>query len=121
MSSFERGRGMQRFEDERGVIEDLFGRLDGVTRITTKKGAVRGNHVHAKTAQWTMVLSGCLLVAHGKQETLVGPGEILTHPPGEPHAWKAVEDTTCLVFTHGPRSGSNYESDTQRLEEPLLA
>jgi hypothetical protein len=42
------------------------------------------------------------------------------HEPGVPHAWKALEDTDCLVFTRGPRSGEDYESDTYRLEEPLL-
>jgi hypothetical protein len=40
---------------------------------------------------------------------------------GGPHAWKALEDTVCLVFTKGPRSGDQYESDTERLEKPLLS
>jgi quercetin dioxygenase-like cupin family protein len=53
----------------------------------------------------------------------VGPGglRMILEPKGVPHAWKALEDTTCLVFTKGPRSGDQYESDTYRLEEPLLA
>jgi quercetin dioxygenase-like cupin family protein len=109
-----------RFEDHRGVIQDVLGKIDAVTRITTVAGAVRGNHVHRETTQWTLVLSGRLLMASGDTVTEMGPGEVIKHPPGMPHAWKAVEDTDCLVFTRGPRSGADYETDTYRLQEPLL-
>lgn len=115
-----------RFEDHRGVIQDLFGEgapdgpIDSVTRITTRPGCVRGNHVHHETTQWTLVLSGNLVMASGDTKTLMGAGMIVKHTPGTPHAWKAVSQTECLVFTRGPRSGSDYESDTHRLEEPLL-
>jgi quercetin dioxygenase-like cupin family protein len=109
-----------RFEDHRGVIQDVLGRIDAVTRITTVAGAVRGNHVHHKTTQWTLLLSGSLLMASGDSRTLMRPGEVVKHAPGDPHAWKAVSDCECLVFTKGPRSGEDYESDTERLEEPLL-
>ncbi len=109
------------FIDERGVIKDLLTEpIDAVTRIHTVKGAVRGNHVHRRTTQWTYVLSGSLLVASGTTETIAGPGEMLVDEPGVPHAWKALEDTDVLVFTQGPRSGADYESDTYRLEVPLI-
>jgi quercetin dioxygenase-like cupin family protein len=109
---------MGRFEDERGTIEDIIpgGKIDCVTRILTKKGAVRGNHYHKHTTQWTYVVSGRLLVPSGGEML---PGQMRMDAPGEPHAWKALEDTVCLVFTRGPR-GEDYESDTHRLEEPLL-
>jgi quercetin dioxygenase-like cupin family protein len=109
-----------RHEDARGVIQDWLGPLDSVTHITTKKDAVRGNHVHHKTTQWTLVLKGRLLMASGATRHEVGPLECCVHNPGDPHAWRALEDTDCLVFTKGPRSGEQYESDTYRLEEPLL-
>jgi quercetin dioxygenase-like cupin family protein len=111
-----------RFEDHRGVIQDLFDGepIGSVTDITTVKGAVRGNHYHEHTTQWTLVLTGSLLVSNGETETVVGPRELITHEPGEPHAWKALEDTDCLVFTRGPRAGDQYETDVVRLEEPLL-
>jgi|SRR5215467_14549857 len=113
-----------RFEDERGVIQDLFGSLDAVTRITTRAGAVRGNHVHARTIQWTMILSGRMLIATSDgaetRHREYGPGEIACEQAGVPHAWKALEDTEVLVFTRGPRSGQAYETDTRRLETPLL-
>jgi quercetin dioxygenase-like cupin family protein len=109
------------FIDERGVIQDLLTEpIDAVTRIRTVKGAVRGNHVHRRTTQWTYVLTGSLLVASGDSETIAGPGDMLVDEPGTPHAWKALEDTDCLVFTQGPRSGADYESDTHRLEVPLI-
>lgn len=110
------------FEDERGTIEDLLaGPIDSVTEIFTKAGAVRGNHIHAETIQWTYVIDGKLLTARripGEaviRECEYGPGELVLEVAGVPHAWKALEDTKALVFTRGPRSGADYESDTQRL------
>lgn len=112
-----------RHEDARGVIQDLLGGIDAVTEITTVKGAVRGNHIHAQTVQWTYVVSGRMLFAKEEEEVLTaefGPGSLILEAAGIPHAWRALEDTTVLVFTRGPRSGDAYESDTQRLAVPLL-
>ena len=39
----------------------------------------------------------------------------------EKHAMIALEDTEMLVLTMGPRSGNDYESDTYRLDEPLIS
>ena len=113
-----------RFEDHRGVIQDWFGPdepIDSVTHITTLKGHVRGNHYHRATTQWTLVLSGRLVMTNGLHSTTMGAGRLIKHEPGDPHAWKALEDSACLVFTRGPRSGDQYESDTYRLDEPLIA
>jgi quercetin dioxygenase-like cupin family protein len=114
----------KRFTDERGTIQDIFGPVDAVTEIRTVKGAIRGNHRHEQTIQWTYICSGLLLVVteHGgvRHEETLRPGQITCERPGVAHAWKALEDTTVLVFTRGPRSGENYESDVQRLEVPLL-
>lgn len=113
-----------RFEDERGVIQDLFGKVDAVTEIFTRSGAVRGNHYHQHTIQWTYIISGKMIFARmeddGVHQVTKGPGDMVTEPPGIPHAWKALEDTRVLVFTKGPRSGEEYESDTIRVEKPLL-
>ena len=113
-----------RFEDARGVIQDLLGPVDSVTQIYTKKGAVRGNHMHRETVQFTFIVWGELLVAwvedDGVHTKTYGPGDLVTEHAGVPHAWKAVADTLVLVFTKGPRSGANYESDTIRLEVPIL-
>ena len=120
--------GSSRFEDSRGVIQDILGPpIDAVTEIFSNKGAVRGNHCHQITTQWTYVVSGELLVAtrrlRGKQhEQVYTQGELMTDLPGIWHAWQALTDCTVLVFTRGPRSGQDYESDVIRLpaEERLL-
>jgi quercetin dioxygenase-like cupin family protein len=110
-----------RFEDERGVIQDLLGRVDAITEIVTWEGGVRGNHIHARTTQWTYVVAGLLLVAwteddgvHTRQH---GQGALIKEEAGVPHAWKALLDTRVLVFTQGPRSGQAYETDVTRLPE----
>jgi quercetin dioxygenase-like cupin family protein len=114
-----------RFADERGVIQDLLEtHLDAVTEITTKAGAIRGNHVHKQTTQWTYVVYGLMKFAwiedDGVHTKMYGPHSLVKEPAGVPHAWEAVNDTCVLVFTQGPRSGSAYESDTERLAHPLL-
>lgn len=112
-----------RYEDERGVIQDLLGQVDAVTEITTKAGAVRGNHVHKLTTQWTYIVSGKMVFTsasidgYGRVSSVHLPGEMIIEQAGIPHAWKALEDTTVLVFTRGPRSGEAYETDTTRLPE----
>jgi quercetin dioxygenase-like cupin family protein len=112
---------MGRHEDDRGVILDLLDAVDSVTQVTTRKGAVRGNHVHRATDQWTYIVTGRLLTAKRTERREVGPGQMILEPMGVPHAWKALEDTVCLVFTRGPRSGDAYETDTYRLDTPILS
>lgn len=113
--------GRDRFEDERGVIQDLLGQVDAVTEIFTKAGKIRGNHVHARTTQWTYVVSGRMTFAwtedDGRHIAHYPAGSLVTEAAGIPHAWRAVEDTRVLVFTRGPRSGQAYETDTTRLPE----
>jgi quercetin dioxygenase-like cupin family protein len=110
----------ERFEDARGVIQDLLGPIDAVTEITTKAGCVRGNHIHHRTTQWVYVVSGALLVTDGGRVATYTRGCFFEEPPGVPHAWRAEQDTRVLVFTKGPRSGEAFESDTERLAVPLI-
>lgn len=108
------------YEDERGTIEDLVvAEHFSLTRIFTRYGAVRGNHVHDFTTQWTYVTHGKLEVASPAGTRYLQTSELHVDLPGVPHAWKAMTDTTCLVLTEGPRA-ADFESDTRRLEEPLL-
>ena len=120
-----------RHEDARGVIQDLLvTSLDGVTEIRTFKDAIRGNHYHKATTQWTYVVSGRLLIITQRlmddgtrltrEQCVYGPGEVACEGPGVIHAWQALEDTTVLVFSRGPRTGEAYEDDTFRLPGALL-
>jgi dTDP-4-dehydrorhamnose 3,5-epimerase-like enzyme len=114
------------FKDARGTITDLLGPVDAVTAIFTRKGAIRGNHVHHATTQWTFVVSGMLFMLVRKEDgniatRIAQPRELVCEPAGLAHAWRALEDSWVLVFTEGPRSGKAYESDTERLAEPLLS
>jgi quercetin dioxygenase-like cupin family protein len=112
-----------RFEDHRGTIIDLLGPVDAVTEVRTLASAVRGNHYHPRSDQFVYVVSGRMLFASlrddGLHEEVHGPGDLVCEPAGIPHAWRAISDCTVLVFAAGPR-GADFESDTQRLEVPLL-
>lgn len=114
------------FSDNRGDIIDILKRedIEYVTLITSKKGAVRGNHYHKDTIQFTYILSG-RMKAFSKmpgEETKsfeMVTGDLIANVPLECHAFEALEDSTMLVMTRGPRGGDDYEQDTYRLETPL--
>ena len=114
------------FEDERGRIIDILEKeaIEYVTLISSKKGAVRGNHYHKKSLQYTFVLKGAIKLLTqmpgGKiRATIINPGDLVFTPPLEKHALIALDDSEFLVFTRGPRGGKNYETDTYRLTKKL--
>jgi len=118
------------FTDERGKIEDLLifdaPTIDSVARISSTKGAIRGNHYHKKTNQWTYIVKGKTRVVSQScagnhlHDVTASAGMVLYHEAGTAHAFQAIEDTEWLVFTEGPRKGKDYESDTFRLDIPLI-
>jgi len=116
--------------DERGSITDLLEDeiIEHVSMIATARGSVRGNHYHRETYQWLYIISGALSYAvQGMEagapleEGVARAGDVLMTCPMESHALHALEDSTMVVMTRGPRGGREYESDTFRLSEPLLA
>jgi len=114
------------FTDERGEIIDLIEHenINAVTLLTIKKGAVRGNHYHKNTTQWNYIISGVMKLVtqmpnESTIETLMYPGDLIATVPDEKHALVGEIDVVCLVCTKGPRGGSDYESDTFRLETPI--
>lgn len=115
------------FKDARGSIMDILDdvNLNSVTLITNRKGAVRANHFHKKTVQYTFVLSGRLKYVGkgpgGRKTAVLKAGDLAVSPPNEAHATEALTDATFLALSHGPRHGKNYEADTFRLAKPLLA
>ena len=116
------------FSDERGKIIDLIENeeIHAITLITFTKGAVRGNHFHKETTQWNYLIKGKIkLVTQmpGEKvvETIMQPGEFTVTRPNDRHALQAMEDSEVMVFTKGPRGGKEYESDTYRLDVPLVS
>jgi quercetin dioxygenase-like cupin family protein len=116
------------FEDARGAIRDVLigSDVDAVTLITCAKDSVRGNHYHKLSMQYSYILKGSFMCATQTDENALvetyeaKEGDLITHPPGERHAFKALEDSIFLSLTKGPRQGKNYEEDTYRLENPIL-
>lgn len=116
------------FQDGRGEIIDVLKNnvVDYVTVIRTRKNSVRGNHYHKETYQYLYVMDGKMRVVSQMagepiKEAILVPGDLLLNVPFEYHALEALEDSTCLVLTRGPRGGEDYEKDTYRLEAPLIA
>lgn len=115
------------FKDDRGEIIDLIENecINAITVITFKKGAVRGNHFHRKTTQWNYLIFGKIKLVSQKPnedivETIMECGDLTVTGPNERHALVGLEDSKVIVFTKGPRGGKEYESDTYRLEIPLI-
>lgn len=115
-------------EDGRGSILDIVQgeEFEHATLITSKAGARRGDHYHERTRQTVYVLSGRMLAfvrlpGEPVEGIEIGPGDLLTNEPLEMHALVAIEDSTFLVLTSGPRGGDAFESDTFRLDQPLSA
>ncbi len=114
-------------EDDRGIIQDLVENelINAITRITFKTGATRANHYHKETTQWNYVISGRIrlvtkLPDQEVSDVVMEVGELYETVPMEQHALQALEDAELLVFTRGPRGGQDYETDTYRLETPLI-
>lgn len=113
------------FSDQRGNISDIFyGKaINHGCIITNEPDAVRGNHYHNHTTQYTYILSGTLryyasdlnrtqLVRHDAVA-----GDMIISEPREIHAMKAGSDGCVFIaFAEGPRGGEDYEKDTIRVD-----
>lgn len=115
------------FKDKRGEITDLIQNenINAVTTLTLKRGAVRANHYHRETVQWNYLISGKIkIVTQFPQKKIVKnimeKGDLIVTLPDERHALVALEDSELIVFTKGPRAGNEYETDTFRLNKPLI-
>jgi oxalate decarboxylase/phosphoglucose isomerase-like protein (cupin superfamily) len=119
--------GLGSFQDERGTIHDIFymANMNHACIITNQPGAVRGNHYHKFTTQYTYILSGTLTYYSktlGDEEpahslTAV-PGDMIISEPYEIHAMRAgASGCAFIAFAEGPRGGEDYESDTYRVED----
>lgn len=113
------------FEDARGKILDI---LDDeiilhVGLITSRKGAVRGDHYHKKAKQYNYILKGKmeLLIediedANKEPEKyILEKGDFVYIPTRLVHTLKALEDSEFLDFNTESRSGNGYKEDTIRV------
>jgi quercetin dioxygenase-like cupin family protein len=113
--------------DARGVITDIHvGQpVNALTTVTCVKGAIRGNHFHKLTTQFTYVMSGRLRYFSQSpgapiESCIVVAGDLVTSLPFESHAFESLEDSVLLAFCQGVRAGVDYEKDTYRIEESLI-
>ena len=96
--------------------------------ITNEPGAVRGNHYHKHTTQYTYILAGNLVYysqpIHSTAPAdvyVAAPGDFIISEPNEIHAMKAgSEGCTFIAFAAGPRGGEDYENDTYRVESIVV-
>ena len=116
------------FTDERGNITMLLD--DGKTSIrstlfiTSKKGAVRGNHYRKEDSHYCYMLSGKMEYfekpAHtddSKIEKIIAEtGDLVYSPPGTIHAMRFLEDSSWVVLSTKSRKDGAYEEDTVRIK-----
>ena len=94
-------------EDDRGTISDILYKdnINHVAVITSKKGALRGNHYHKETTQYIFMNEGCLrywyadIGSDDVQSILVERGWLVETPPREIHALECVTDSIFTVFS----------------------
>ena len=114
------------FTDDRGTITDIFHLVDmnSACLITNTPGAVRANHYHKQTTQYTYILSGTLEYYSKPVDRDQAPesitavaGDFIISEPNEIHAMRAGADgCTLIAFAQGPRGGEDYENDTFRVD-----
>lgn len=118
--------GLQKFEDSRGIIADVFYKkpLEHVALIKSEPNTIRGNHFHKETTQHMLITQGSLEYWFKKVDengpakmVLCKRGDLVTTPPQEIHALKIRDDgNEFIVFSSGLRGGQDYEFDTYRVD-----
>lgn len=111
------------YTDERGQIKDILNEnLKHVGIISTEKDAIRGNHYHETSKQYTYLLSGKIKILLAKvdsptkiEKIILSPGELVTIPPLTIHKFKALEKSVFIEMDSKTRAGSGYEDDLIRV------
>ena len=113
------------FEDQRGKIADIFFKknINHVAIIHSEPNVMRGNHYHKHSTQHMLITKGSLEYWHKPLDSDEPPkvvtlkvGDFVSTPPYELHTLIIRDDgNEFIVFSEGPRGGSDYESDTFRV------
>ncbi len=108
--------------DDRGSIYDLVEEQVGhVGMVTFSAGAIRGNHYHKKSVQYSYVLKGELELitsnvdGSDRKVDILVPGTLSRIPPEVIHTYKARTDAEMLDIVTLSRTDDGYESDTIRV------
>lgn len=120
-------------KDSRGYILDIFVKdpKDHCTIVTFNKNAIRGNHFHKKSTQYSFILEGKLLMLTSKvnnmgkfknkiKKKIVKKNDLIIHKPFEFHVFKALKKSKMLAFADGIRGGKNYQKDTFKIDTKLI-
>ena len=120
---------LEKHEDQRGSISDIFynDEIHHVAIIKSEPKSIRGNHYHKETTQHILITQGSLeywfknVSDDGPAKCVVAKkGDIISTPPYEIHTLVIGDDgNEFVVFSQGPRGGSDYESDTFRVNSIL--
>jgi len=112
------------FRDARGEIFDLIEEKVGhVGLITFVRGAVRANHYHIRSTQYSYVLEGKIKLMISridgtrKKEYILGPGTLSSIPPKMVHKYTALTKAKMLDITTLSRNDNGYEKDTVRVSK----
>ncbi len=117
------------FEDKRGKIFDVVeDPISHIGFITFKKGAVRGNHYHKKSTQFTYVIDGKIElftqdIRKPKSpiiKTVMTAGHFAEIPPHVIHTYRAVTPSSMIDCTSATRKAQGYEKDTMRVDPLVL-
>ncbi len=120
----------QAFSDARGDIQPLVDEdMKSAVLITSKKGAVRGNHYHETDWHYCYVLRGTIEYFHRPagsdaepECTVLKEGDMFFTPPQVEHAMVFPEDSQFLTLGRNSRRQEVYEADVKRvtLVEPPM-
>lgn len=111
------------FADERGAIQPLVEEMmRSAALISSKQGAIRGNHYHKTDWHYCYMISGEMEYYHRPTGSLIKPelvivkaGQMIFTPPMVDHAMKFSQDTSWLTLSRNPRDQTSYESDVIRI------
>ena len=113
------------FTDERGDITNVLEkRITHVAVITSKEGAVRGNHYHPEDVQYCYLVSG-RFESYARdmndpdgpvEKQMVEDGSLVLSPPMIAHAQVFLEDSVFLALTLDSRETSRFEDHTIRIK-----
>lgn len=112
------------FTDVRGDIFDVVeDKIRHIGLVTFRKGAVRGNHYHKKSTQYSYVLEGkiqlVIKAAKGKntkiKKYIMTKGTYAQIPPYSIHTYIALTPAAIIDCTTLSRKADGYEKDTIRV------